>query len=137
MIYLLSSLYFLYGFVLFYSYIKGYSLLRYLLKRKNINAVLSIELIFIILASYIVFTSQPLNWIVALIMFTHLIGVGWLISNPDSYYTMVNTNSTDMDSLGRKRKDQNLVLLLNLLNLGNHTTFPCFSVMVLVQLILI
>ena len=99
MIYLLSSLYFLYGFVLFYTYFKGYSLLRYLLKRKNINAVLTIELIFIILASFIVFTSQPLNWIVALIMFTHLIGVGWLISNPDSYYTMVDTNSTDMDSL--------------------------------------
>ena len=69
------------------------------LKRKNINAVLTIELIFIILASFIIFTSQPLNWIVALIMFTHLFGVGWLISNPDSYYTMVNTNSTDMDSL--------------------------------------
>ena len=99
MIYLLSSLYFLYGFVLFYSYIKGYSLLRYLLKRKNINAVLTIELIFIILASFIIFTSQPLNWIVALIMFTHLFGVGWLISNPDSYYTMVNANSSDMDSL--------------------------------------
>ena len=99
MIYLLSSLYFLYGFLLFYTYIKGYSLLRYLLKRKNINTVLTIELIFIILASFIVFTSQPLNWIVALIMFTHLIGVGWLISNPDSYYTMVDTNSTDMDSL--------------------------------------
>ena len=99
MIYLLSSLYFLYGFVLFYTYIKGYSLLRYLLKRKNTNVVLTIELIFIILASFIVFTSQPLNWIVALIMFTHLIGVGWLISNPDSYYTMINANSTDMDSL--------------------------------------
>ena len=99
MIYLLSSLYFLYGFILFYTYIKNYSLLRYLLKRKNINAVLTIELIFIILSSFIVFTSQPFNWIVALIMFTHLIGVGWLISNPDSYYTMVNANSTDMDSL--------------------------------------
>ena len=99
MIYLLSSLYFLYGFILFYTYIKGYSLLRYLLKRKNINTVLTIELIFIILSSFIVFTSQPLNWVVALIMFTHLIGVGWLISNPDSYYTMIDTNSTDMDSL--------------------------------------
>ena len=69
------------------------------LKRKNINAVLTIELIFIILSSLIVFTSQPLNWIVALIMFTHLIGVGWLISNPDSYYAMIHENSTDMDSL--------------------------------------
>ena len=99
MIYILSSFYFLYGFVLFYTYIKGYSLLRYLLKRKNINAVLTIELIFIILSSLILFTSQPLNWIVALIMFTHLIGVGWLISNPDSYYAMIHENSTDMDSL--------------------------------------
>ena len=83
MIYLLSSLYFLYGFVLFYSYVKGYSLLRYLLKRKNINAVLTIELVFIILCSFIVFTSQPLNWVIALIMFTHVSGVIWLISNPE------------------------------------------------------
>ena len=99
MIYILSSFYFLYGFVLFYTYIKGYSLLRYLLKRKNINVVLSIELIFIIFASTIVFTSQPLNWIVALIMFTHVAGVIWLITNPDGYYSMIDTNSVDMDSL--------------------------------------
>ncbi len=99
MIYLLSSLYFLYGFVLFYSYLKGYSLLRYLLKRKNINTVLTIELVFIILCSFIVFTSQPLNWIVALIMFTHITGVIWLISNPENYYSMVNLNSSSIDSL--------------------------------------
>ena len=99
MIYILSSLYFLYGFILFYTYFKGYSLLRYLLKRKNINVVLSIELIFIIFASTIVFTSQPLNWIVALIMFTHVAGVIWLITNPDGYYSMIDTNSVDMDSL--------------------------------------
>ena len=99
MIYLLSSLYFLYGFVLFYSYLKGYSFLRYLLKRKNINTVLTIELIFIILCSFIVFTSQPLNWIVALIMFTHIGGVIWLISNPESYYSMANLNSSSIDSL--------------------------------------
>jgi cation transport ATPase len=99
MIYILSSLYFLYGFILFYTYFKGYSLLRYLLKRKNINVVLSIELIFIIFASTIVFTSQPLNWIVALIMFTHVAGVIWLITNPDGYYSTIDTNSVDMDSL--------------------------------------
>ena len=99
MIYILSSLYFLYGFILFYTYFKGYSLLRYLLKRKNINVVLSIELIFIIFASTIVFTSQPLNWIVALIMFTHVAGVIWLITNPDGYYSMIDANSVDMDSL--------------------------------------
>lgn len=99
MIYLLSSLYFLYGFVLFYSYIKGYSLLRYLLKRKNINVVLTIELVFIILCSFIVFTSQPLNWIIALIMFTHISGIIWLVSNPESYYSMVDLDSNNMDSL--------------------------------------
>ena len=99
MIYLLSSLYFLYGFVLFYSYVKGYSLLRYLLKRKNINAVLTIELVFIILCSFIVFTSQPLNWVIALLMFTHISGVIWLISNPESYYSMVDFDSNNMDSL--------------------------------------
>ncbi len=99
MIYLLSSLYFIYGFILFYTYTKGYSLLRYLLKRKNINVVLSIELIFIILGSLIVFTSHPLNWIVALIMFTHIVGIFWLISNPESYYSAVDANSSDIDSL--------------------------------------
>ena len=99
MIYILSSLYFIYGFLLFFTYTKGYSLLRYLLKRKNINVVLSIELIFIILGSLIVVTSQPLNWIVALIMFTHIVGIFWLISNPESYYSIVDANSSDIDSL--------------------------------------
>ena len=64
MIYILSSLYFLYGFVLFYSYIKGYSLLRYLLKRKNINVLLTIELIsfiFIIFFIYSMINSNALD----------------------------------------------------------------------------
>ena len=99
MVYILSSLYFVYGFMLFYAYIKGYSLLRYLLKRKNINVVLTIEFIFIILGSIIVFSSQPFNWIVALIMFTHIAGVFWLISNPENYYSMLNLNPTEIDSL--------------------------------------
>ena len=99
MLILLSSLYFVYGFVLFYTYLKGYRLLRYLLKRKNINALLSIEFMFIILSSLIVFTSQPLNWIVALIMFSHLIGVFWIITNPDGYYNMVEESKIDIDSL--------------------------------------
>ena len=99
MLILLSPLYFLYGFVLFYTYIKGYSLLRYLLKRKNINIQLSIELIFIILTSFVVFTSQPLNWIVALIMLLHLVGVIWIVTNPDSYYSMAEEATLDIDSL--------------------------------------
>ena len=99
MISLLSTLYFLYGFVLFYTYIKGYSLLRYLLKRKNINVLLSIEFIFIILSSLIVFTSQPLNWVVALVMLSHLIGVVWILTNPDGYYGMAEESQIDIDSL--------------------------------------
>ena len=99
MLILLSSLYFLYGFILFYTYLKGYSLLRYLLKRKNINVLLSIEFIFIILSSLIVFTSQPLNWIVALTLFSHLMGVVWLIINPKSYYEMIEVSLVDIDSL--------------------------------------
>ena len=99
MINFLACLYFIYGFMFFYTYIKGYSLLRFLMKRKNINVVLTVELIFIILCSVIVFTSQPLNWIVGLIMFTHIAGIFWLIYNPESYYSMLSRDSLDTDSL--------------------------------------
>ena len=99
MINFLACLYFIYGFMLFYTYIKGYSLLRFLMKRKNTNVVLTVELIFITLCSVIVFTSQPLNWIVGLIMFTHIAGIFWLISNPESYYSMLSRDSLDIDSL--------------------------------------
>ena len=85
--------------MLFYTYIKGYSLLRFLMKRKNINVVLTVELIFITLCSVIVFTSQPLNWIVGLIMFTHIAGIFWLISNPEGYYSMLSRDSLETDSL--------------------------------------
>ena len=95
----LSSLYFIYGFILFYTYFKGYSLLRYLLKRKNINVQLTIELIFIVLTSLIVFTSQPTNWIVGLIMLFHVCGVVWIITNPESYYSMADDPSLDIDTL--------------------------------------
>ena len=99
MLILLSSLYFIYGFILFYTYLKGYSLLRYLLKRKNINVLLSIEFLFIIISSLIVFTSQPLNWVVALVMFFHIIGVIWIITNPGGYYRMAEESQIDIDSL--------------------------------------
>tara|TARA_B100000963_G_scaffold99263_1_gene85795 strand:- start:870 stop:1037 length:168 start_codon:yes stop_codon:yes gene_type:complete len=32
-------------------------------------------------------------------MFTHIAGIFWLISNPENYYSMLSTNSTDIDSL--------------------------------------
>ena len=59
----------------------------------------SIEFIFIIVGSFIVFTSQPLNWIVALILFSHLMSVAWIITNPDSFYSVLEQNHIDTDSL--------------------------------------
>ena len=89
MITLLAVLYALYAFAYMYSYKSGYSLLRYMYKRKNINVYLSVELIFLILTSLIVFTNQPLNWIVAILMFMHLVGIAWLVANPKNFYEMV------------------------------------------------
>ena len=89
MIAILAFLYLLFAFAYFYTNKSGYSLLRYMYKRKNINAYLSVELIFLILTSLIVFTKQPLNWIVAILMFMHLVGIAWLVANPKNFYEMV------------------------------------------------
>jgi len=78
----------IYGFLFLFSYVKDIGFLRYMYEKKNINQLLTIELIFIILASFIVFTNQPLNWMVALIMIFHIFGVVWLIAFPDSFYSM-------------------------------------------------
>lgn len=100
MITILAVLYAAYAFVYFYSYRSGYSLLRYMYKRKNINVYLSIELIFFILTSLVVFTNQPLNWVVAILMFMHLIGIAWLVANPRNFYEMVEESI---------RLDENLI----------------------------
>ena len=42
-----------------------------------------------IITSFIVFTNQPLNWIVALIMLLHIAGIAWIVSNPENYYEMI------------------------------------------------
>ena len=78
----------IYGFLFLLSYAKDIGFLRYVYERKNINQLLTIELVFIILASLIVFTNQPLNWIVALVMIFHVFGVVWLVAFPDSFYSM-------------------------------------------------
>ena len=77
------------AFAYFYSYKAGYSLLRYMFKRKNINVYLSVEIIFLILTSYVVFSNQPLNWIVAILMLLHASGIIWLISNPAGFYEIL------------------------------------------------
>ena len=97
MIIFLSFIYVLSAVLYFYSNKAGYSFLRYILKRKNINVYLSIEIFYLILTSLIVFTSNPLNWIVAILMFLHLIGIAWLMANPNSFYQMAE-ESLNLDS---------------------------------------
>ena len=88
MLIMLSSLYIIYGFLFLFSYTKDIGFLRYIYAKKNINQLLAIELMFIVLTSLIVFTNQPLNWIVALVMILHVFGVVWLVAFPDSFYSM-------------------------------------------------
>ena len=88
MIILLSSLYIIYGFLFLYSYIKEIGFLNFIYAKKNINILLTIELIFIVIASFIVFSSQPMNWMVGLIMMFHIFGVVWLVAFPESFYSM-------------------------------------------------
>tara|TARA_B100000963_G_scaffold360879_1_gene393580 strand:+ start:1301 stop:1714 length:414 start_codon:yes stop_codon:yes gene_type:complete len=83
---ILITLYFLYGSLFLYSYFNDVGFLKYLYKKTNINKVIAIELVFIVIASFIVFTSQPLNWMVALIMIFHVFGIVWLVAFPGSFY---------------------------------------------------
>jgi len=93
----------IYGFLFLVSYAKDIGLLRYIYEKKNINQLLSIELIFIILTSLIVFTNQPLNWMVAIVMIFHIFGVVWLVAFPESFYSMyeesMNVDSGTMESM--------------------------------------
>ena len=97
MITFLALLYILSAFAYFYANKTGYSLLRYMFKRENINIYLSTELIFLIITSLILFTNQPLNWMVAILMFIHLAGVAWLIVGPDNFYQMAE-DSINLDA---------------------------------------
>ena len=71
--------------------------LKQLPKRKNINVYLSTEIFYLILTSLIVFTSNPLNWIIAILMLLHLIGIAWLVASPNSFYQMAE-ESINLDS---------------------------------------
>ena len=97
MITFLAFLYIFSAFAYFYSNKYGYSLLRYMWKRENINIYLSTELTFLIITSFIVFTNQPLNWIVAILMFMHLLGIAWLVANPNNFYQMAE-ESINLDA---------------------------------------
>ena len=88
MIVFLAFIYIFSAFLYFYTNKAGYSFLRYIWKRKNINIYLSTEIFYLILTSLIVFTSNPLNWVVAILMFLHLFGIAWIVVSPDSFYSI-------------------------------------------------
>jgi hypothetical protein len=88
MIIFLAFVYIFSAFVYFYTNKAGYSFLRYIWKRKNINVYLSTEIFYLIISSFIVFTSNPLNWIIAILMFLHLFGIAWLVASPNNFYQM-------------------------------------------------
>ena len=113
MISFLAFLYIFSAFAYFYTNRSGYSLLRYMWKRRNINIYLSSELFFLIITSFIVFTNQPLNWIVAILMFMHLLGIAWLVASPDNFYQMAEDSiNLDADLL------ENVVVLTFLIYAG-------------------
>ena len=97
MIIFLALVYVFSAFVYFYSNKAGYSFLRYVGKRKNISIYLSTEIFYLILTSFVVFSSNPLNWMVAILMFLHIIGVSWLVASPKSFYQMAE-ESINLDS---------------------------------------
>ena len=97
MIIFLAFIYILSAFLYFYTNKAGYSFLRYIWKRENINVYLSSEIFYLILTSLIVFTGDPLNWMVAILMFLHLIGIAWLVASPGSFYQMAE-ESINLDS---------------------------------------
>ena len=97
MIIFLAFIYIFSAVLFFYTNKAGYSFLRYIWKRKNINVYLSTEIFYLILTSLIVFTSNPLNWIVAILMFLHLLGIALLVASPNSFYQMAE-ESINLDS---------------------------------------
>jgi len=101
MIIILAFVYIFSAFIYFYTNKAGYSFLRYILKKNNINIYLSTEIFYLILTSFVVFTSNPLNWMVAILMFLHLLGIALLVASPNSFYQMAE-ESINLDSADGK-----------------------------------
>ena len=97
MIIFLALIYIFSAFIYFYTNKAGYSFLRYILKKNNINIYLSTEIFYLILTSLVVFTSNPLNWMVAILMFLHILGIALLVASPNSFYQMAE-ESINLDS---------------------------------------
>ena len=97
MIFFLAFVYIFSAFVYFYTNKAGYSFLRYVWKRKNINVYLSTEIFYLILTSLIVFSNNPFNWVISILMLLHLFGIAWLVASPNSFYQMAE-ESMSLDS---------------------------------------
>ena len=113
MIFFLAFVYIFSAFVYFYTNRAGYSLLKYIWKRNNINVYLSTEIFYLILTSLIVFSSNPFNWVVSILMFLHLFGIAWLVASPNSFYQMAE-ESISLD----KEMVENMVVVMFLIYAG-------------------
>ena len=113
MIFFLAFVYILSAFVYFYTNRAGYSFLKYIWKRKNINIYLSTEIFYLILTSLIVFSSNPFNWIISILMLLHLFGIAWLVASPNSFYQMAE-ESISLD----KEMVENMVVVMFLIYAG-------------------
>ncbi|NCU88163.1 MAG: hypothetical protein EBW48_01530 [Proteobacteria bacterium] len=110
MILFLAFVYIFSAFVYFYTNKAGYSFLKYIWKRKNINVYLSTEIFYLILTSLIVFSSNPFNWVVSILMLLHLFGIAWLVASPNSFYQMAE-ESINLD----KEMVENMVVIMFLM----------------------
>ena len=113
MIFFLAFVYIFSAFLYFYTNKAGYSFLRYIWKRKNINVYLSIEIFYLIITSFIVFTSNPFNWVISILMLLHLFGIAWLVASPNSFYQMAE-ESISLD----KEMVENMVVVMFLIYAG-------------------
>ena len=113
MILFLAFVYILSAFIYFYTNKAGYSFLKYIWKRKNINVYLSTEIFYLILTSLIVFSSNPFNWVISILMLLHLFGIAWLVASPNSFYQMAE-DSISLD----KEMVENMVVVMFLIYAG-------------------
>ena len=113
MILFLAFVYILSAFIYFYTNKAGYSFLKYIWKRKNINVYLSTEIFYLILTSLIVFSSNPYNWVISILMLLHLFGIAWLVASPNSFYQMAE-ESISLD----KEMVENMVVVMFLIYAG-------------------
>ena len=113
MILFLAFVYILSAFIYFYTNKAGYSFLKYIWKRKNINVYLSTEIFYLILTSLIVFSSNPFNWVISILMLLHLFGIAWLVASPNSFYQMAE-ESISLD----KEMVENIVVVMFLIYAG-------------------